>query len=137
MRFENWKPPEFNERGITKWNWMCQHHKNLKLGKFVDIGAFTYINAEYSVEIQDYVQIGSHCAIYSISTIDDNKGKVFIGRNVRIGSHSVIMPNVTIGENTIIGAFSFVKKDIPNNVLTYGTPVKIIRKLTDREKWRH
>ena len=43
------------------------------------------------------------------------------------------MPGVTIGENTIIGAFSFVNKNIPNNVLAYGTPVKIVRKLTEEE----
>jgi len=132
-RFKDWKYPEFDERGMTRWNWMCQHSENLKLGKYVDIGAFTYINAKYGVEIQDYVQIGSHCSIYSISTIDNKKGKVIIKRNARVGSHSVIMPGVTIGENSIIGAFSFVNKDVPDGVLAYGIPVKIIRKLTDKE----
>ena len=39
------------------------------------------------------------------------------------------MPGVTIGENAIIGAFSFVNKDIPDNVIAVGTPVKIIKKL--------
>ena len=132
-RFKNWQPPEFDDRGMTKWNWMCQYNKNLKLGKYVDIGAFTYINAKYGVEIQDYVQIGSHCSIYSISTIDNKKGKVVIKRNARIGSHSVIMPGVTIGENSIIGAFSFVNRDIPDNVIACGIPVKVVRKLTKDE----
>lgn len=109
---------------------MCQHHENLKLGEHVDIGAFTYINAKYGVEIQDNVQIGSHCSVYSHSTIDDKKGKVTIKRNARIGSHSVIMPGVAIGENSIIGAFSFVNKNIPSNVVVVGTPAKVIRKLT-------
>ncbi|MCD6108941.1 MAG: hypothetical protein J7J89_05705, partial [Thermoplasmata archaeon] len=45
----------------------------LELGKYVDIGAFTYINARYGVEIEDNVQIGSHCSIYSHSTIDNKK----------------------------------------------------------------
>ena len=132
-RFKNWQSPTFNEKGMTKWNWMCQHHENLKLGKYVDIGAFTYINALYGVELEDYVQIGSHCSIYSYSTIDDKKGKILIKRNARIGSHSVIMPAVVIGENSIIGAFSFVNRDIPDNVMAYGIPVKIIRKLTEKE----
>ena len=118
---------------MTKWNWMCQYYKNLKLGKYVDIGAFTYINAKYGVEIQDFVQIGSHCSLYSYSTIDNKKGKIVIKRNARIGSHSVVMPNITIGENSIIGAFSFVNKDIPDNVIAYGIPVKVIRKLSDEE----
>jgi len=132
-RFEKWEFPKFDERGMTKWNWICQYAENLKLGKYVDIGAFTYINAKYGVEINDYVQIGSHCSIYSISTIDNKKGKVVIKRNARIGSHSVIMPGVTIGENSIIGAFSFVNKDIPDGVMAYGIPVKVIRKLTEEE----
>lgn len=127
-RFKNWKYPEFDKRGLTKWNWMCQHREGLKLGKNTDIGAFTYINAKYGVEIQENVQIGSHCSIYSHSTIDNKKGKVTIKRNVKIGAHSVIMPGVTIGENSIVGAFSFVNKDIPSNVVVAGVPVKIIRK---------
>ncbi len=130
-RFKNWKYPEFDEKGMTKWNWMCQHHENLILGENVDIGAFTYINAKYSVEIQDNVQIGSHCSLYSISTIDNKKGKIIIKKNAKIGSHSLIMPGVTVGENSIVGTFSFINKDIPDNVLAYGIPVKIIRKLKD------
>ena len=127
-RFKNWKCPEFDEKGMTMWNWMCQYKENLKLGKNTDIGAFTYINAKYGVEIQDNIQIGSHCSIYSWSTIDNKKGKVTIKKNAKIGSHSVIMPSVTIGENCVIGAFTFVNKDIPDNISAFGIPVKIVRR---------
>jgi acetyltransferase-like isoleucine patch superfamily enzyme len=113
---------------------MCQHHENLILGKKVDIGAFSYINAKYKVELEDYVQVGSHCSLYSVSTIDNKKGKIVIKNNARIGTHSVVMPGITIGKNSIVGAFSFVNKDIPDNVLACGIPVKIIRKLTKEEK---
>ena len=124
-RFKDWKHPEFDSGGMTEWNWMCQYHENLKLGKETDIGAFTYINARYGVEIQDNVQIGSHCSIYSLSTIDDKKGKIIIKKNTKIGAHSVIMPGVTIGENATVGACSFVNKNIPDNAVAFGTPVKI------------
>ncbi len=127
-RFKNWKPPEFDERGLTKWNWMCQYHENLKLGKNTDIGAFTYINAKYGVEIQENVQIGSHCSIYSESTIDGKRGKVVIKRNARVGSHTVIMPGVTIGENAIVAACSFVTADVPEGTLVGGVPAKPIKK---------
>ncbi len=127
-RFKNWKKPEFDEKNMTIWNWMCQHHENLKLGKYVDIGAFTYINAKYCVNIEKNVQIGSHCAIYSISTIDNKKGKVVIKENARIGTHSTIMPGVTIGKNSVIGAHSFVNIDIPDNTIAFGIPVKIRKK---------
>ncbi len=126
-RFQDWKYPEFDSTGMTEWNWICQHHDNLKLGGNTDIGAFTYINAKYGVEIQDNVQIGSHCAIYSWSTIDDKKGKVTIGKDTRIGSHSVIMPGVTIGQSVIVGAFSFVTEDIPDNAVSLGIPAKVIK----------
>ncbi|NJE05559.1 acyltransferase [Thermococcus sp. M36] len=132
-RFKEWIPPKIEHGTLTKWNWMVQYPEGLKLGKYTDIGAFTYINAKYGVIIEDYVQIGSHCSIYSESTIDGKKGKVVIKRNARIGSHSVIMPGVTIGENSIIGAFSFVNKDIPDNVIAFGVPAKVFRKLTEEE----
>ena len=115
MRFEDWKYPDFEEGKLTKYNWVVQHKDKLKLGYKTDIGAFTYINAKNGVIMKDYVQIGSHCSIYSVSTIDNKEGKVILKKNCRISAHSIIMPGVTIGENSIIGAFSFVNKNIPNN----------------------
>jgi len=129
MRFNDWKYPEIEEGKLTEYNWLVQHKDKLKLGYKTDIGAFTYINAKNGVIIEDYVQIGSHCSIYSVSTIDNKEGEVILKKGCRIGSHSVVMPNVTIGENTIIGAFSFVNRDLPDNVVAVGIPVEIIRKL--------
>ena len=128
-RFENWKYPDIQEGKLTDYNWMVQYKENLKLGFKTDIGSFTYINAKNGVVIEDYVEIGSHCSIYSISTIDDKKGRVMIKKNCKIGSHSVIMPGVTIGENSIVGAFSFVNTDIPDDVVAYGVPAKVIKKI--------
>lgn len=128
-RFEDWNYPEVVEGKLTKYHWLVKDKDNLKIGYKTDIGAFTYINAKNGITIEDYVQIGSHCSIYSISTIDDKEGPVVLRRNCRIGSHSVIMPGVTIGENSIIGAFSFVNKDVPPNVVAIGVPSKVIGKL--------
>ena len=108
---------------------MVQHKDNLVLGESTDIGAFTYINAKNGVVIENNVQIGSHCSIYSISTIDNKKGKVVLKKNCKIGSHSVIMPGITIGENSIVGAFGFVNKDIPANVIAFGIPIKVVKKI--------
>ncbi len=55
------------------------------------------------------------------------KGKVILKKNCKIGTHSVVMPGVTIGENTIVGAFSFVNKSLPDNVTAYGVPARIIK----------
>ena len=43
------------------------------------------------------------------------------------------MPNVTIGENTIIGAFGFVNEDVPDIVVAVGVPAKVIRTLRKEE----
>lgn len=128
-RFKKWVKPEIKDGKLTKYNWMVQGVKNLKLGDETDIGAFTYINAKEGVVIEDFVQIGSHCSIYSVSTIDNKKGKVVLEKNCKIGAHSIVMPGITVGKNSIIGAFSFVNKDVPANVLAFGVPVKIIKNL--------
>lgn len=117
------------EGRLTKYNWMVQGVKSFTLGNKTDIGAFTYINASHGVVVEDNVQIGSHCSIYSVSTIDNKKGKITLKKNCKIGSHSVVMPGVTIGENSVIGAFSFVNKDIPANVVAFGIPAKVMRKI--------
>lgn len=128
-RFEGWKAPEINEGELTKYNWLVQNKDNLDLGYKTDIGAFTYINAKNKVVIEDYVQIGSHCSIYSVSTIDDKEGEVILKENCRIGTHSVVMPGVTVGKNSVVGAFSFVTEDIPDNVVAFGVPAKVVRKI--------
>ena len=128
-RFKNWKKPKILEGKLTRYNWLVRHKNNLELGCNTDIGAFCFINAEKGVVIEDYVQVGSHCSIYSVSTIDKKEGKVTLKKNCKIGSHSVIMPGVTIGENSIIGAMSFVNKDIPKNSVAFGVPAKVIRKI--------
>ena len=131
MRFKDWKYPDIEEGKLTEYNWVVQHKDKFKLGYKTDIGAFTYINAKNGVVIEDHVQIGSHCSIYSVSTIDNKEGQVILKRNCRIGSHSVIMPGVTIGENSIVGAFSFVNEDVPDNVVAVGVPAKVIKRIED------
>ena len=124
-----WEKPIIKHLVPTEWNWVVSCPENLELGEDVDIGIFTYIQARYGVVIEDNVQIGSHCSIYSISTIDNKEGQVRLKKNCKIGSHSVVMPGVTIGENSIVGAFSFVNQDIPDNVIAVGVPVKVIKQI--------
>lgn len=126
-RFKHWQYPQIEEGKLTKYNWIVQNKEGLELGFATDIGTFSYINAKYGVVIEDEVQIGSHCSIYSVSTIDDKKGKVVLKKNCKIGSHSTILPNVTVGANSIVGAHSLVLSDIPDNVVAFGIPAKVIR----------
>ncbi len=133
-RFSNWKYPEIVDGKPTKYNWVVQNLDGLKLGFATDIGAFSYINAQFGVVIEDFVQIGSHCSIYSLSTIDNKNGKVTLKKNSKVGSHSTIMPKVTIGENSIVGAHSLVLEDIPDNVIAFGVPAKVVRSIDKKDR---
>ena len=59
---------------------------------------------------------------------------VHIGRNCWIGAGALILPGVTIGDNTVIGAGSVVTKDIPANVVAVGNPCRILRPITEHDK---
>jgi acetyltransferase-like isoleucine patch superfamily enzyme len=101
-RFSSWEVPTIEHGKPTKYGWIAHHPENLKLGRFTDIGAFTYLNALYGIEIDEYAQFGSH---------------------------TTIMPGITIGENAIVGANSFVTRDIPKNTFFAGCPAKLIKEL--------
>ena len=118
---------------MTEWHWVVYHPENLKLSNDTDIGCFPSIHAQNGVEIEDFVQIGSHCTIYSLSSISTTDkpvcGKVTIKKGACIGSHSTVMPGVTIGEGAIVGAHSLVTEDIPPDCVAFGVPAKVVRQL--------
>lgn len=57
---------------------------------------------------------------------------VAIGRNVWIGMNSTVMPGVSIGDNSVIGAGSVVTRSIPTGVIAYGNPCRVIRPVGER-----
>ena len=59
---------------------------------------------------------------------------VHIGRNCWIGAGALIMPGVTIGDNTVIGAGSVVTKDIPANVVAVGNPCRVMRAINEHDR---
>ncbi len=59
---------------------------------------------------------------------------VHIGKNCWIGAGALIMPGVTIGDNTVIGAGSVVTKDIPSNVVAVGNPCRVMRPIGEHDK---
>ena len=59
---------------------------------------------------------------------------IHIEDNVWIGANCVVMPGITIGKNSIIGAGSVVTKDIPSDVIAVGSPCKVIREINDKDK---
>lgn len=59
---------------------------------------------------------------------------VHIGRNCWFGAGVMVMPGITIGDNTVIGAGSVVTKDIPDNVVAVGNPCKVLRAVSEEGK---
>lgn len=59
---------------------------------------------------------------------------IHIGKNVWIGANSVVLPGVTIGDNTVVGAGSIVTRDIPANVVAVGNPCRVMREISDRDR---
>ena len=57
-----------------------------------------------------------------------------IGKNCWLGAGVIVLPGVTIGDNSVIGAGSVVTKDIPANVVAIGTPCRVLRPIDERDK---
>lgn len=98
------------------------------------------------VTFGDNVFIAPNCVIstagHAIDAEQRAKGLEFalpinVGDNVWIGANVSVLPGVTIGSNTIIGAGSVVNKDIPEGVIAAGIPCKVIRKITEQDKEKY
>jgi sugar O-acyltransferase (sialic acid O-acetyltransferase NeuD family) len=87
-----------------------------KIGNYVNINRNS--NIGHHCMISDFVTINPGCTIVGDITLKDG---------VEIGAGTTILNDVTIGSNTIIGAGSLVTKNVPDNVVAYGNPCKIIR----------
>ena len=59
---------------------------------------------------------------------------IHIGKNVWIGAGAVIMPGITIGDNSVIGAGSIVTKDVPANCVAYGNPCRVVREIGEHDR---
>lgn len=95
------------------------------------------------VTIGDNVFIAPNCVISTAGHAIDSEQRangleialpITIGDNVWIGANVSVLPGVTIGSNSIIGAGSTVNKDIPEGVIAAGSPCKVIRKITEADK---
>ena len=59
---------------------------------------------------------------------------VHIGKNCWLGAGTIVLPGVTIGDNTVIGAGSVVTRDIPSNVVAVGNPCRVLREIGERDR---
>ena len=104
------------------------------LGKGVMINDNTSISAHTTignyVSLNRNASIGHHTIIEDFVNINPGAtiaGHVTIGKGTKIGMGAMVLDHIHIGKNSVIGAVSVVTKDIPDNVIAYGNPCKIIR----------
>lgn len=112
------------------------------------IGEATFINHGAYLMDAGKITIGSHCfigpncgmytAIHAMLPEERNRGierakPIVLGDNVWLGGDVTILPGVTIGSNTVIGAGSVVTKDIPSGVVAAGNPCRVMREITQAD----
>ena len=84
-----------------------------------------------NVTLAPNVHILAHDASTKYKLVYTKIGTVNIKDNVFIGANTIVLPNVTIGEDSIIGAHSIVTHDIPPNSLAFGVPARVVVKAED------
>ena len=110
--------------------------KNIKLGKEVFINMCCHFQDNGGIEIGDGSMLGSGVTIVTLNHDINPKKRcnafpkpVKIGKKVWIGANCTILPGVTVGDNSVIGAGSVVVKDIPTNSIAVGVPAKVIKNI--------
>lgn len=124
----------------------CDYGHNIEVGKNTFINYNCTIIDVGKVVIGDYCQIAPGVSLYTaghpVHPAARNTGYEYgidirIGNNVWIGGNSVIMPGVNIGDNVVIGAGSIVTRDIPSWSVAAGNPCKVIRKITEADRYTY
>ena len=121
----------------------CDYGFNIEVGRNLFINYNCTILDVAKVNIGDNVLIAPNVSIYTAGHplhADTRKTgyeygiPVTIGDNVWIGGNRIIMPGVTVGCNSVIGAGSVVTKDVPDWTVVAGNPARVIRKITDEDR---
>lgn len=116
----------------------CDYGFNIEVGENFFANTNLVILDEARVTFGDNVFIAPNCSFYTaghpLDVAQRNAGLEYslpirVGNNVWIGGNVCVMPGVTIGDNTVIGAGSVVVHDIPAGVLAAGNPCHVIRHL--------
>lgn len=119
-------------------NFFCDYGFNIEFGENCYINHNCVILDCAKVKFGENVLIGPNCGFYTaIHPLNaDERNQWFeytkpitVKDNVWFGGNVVVLPGVTIGKNSVIGAGSVVTKDIPDNVVAVGNPCKVLKKI--------
>jgi galactoside O-acetyltransferase len=118
-------------------------------GHHVHFGRGIYGNSNLTLVDDEHIYVGDYC-MFGPNVVIATSGHpvlpilrenhyvynlpVHIGRNVWIGSGVQILPGVTIGDNSVVGAGSVVTGDIPANTVAFGVPCKVVREIGEKDR---
>lgn len=131
------------ERFLIEPGFRCDYGFNIEIGED--------FFANYSLVILDCAPvrfgrncfIGPQCGIYTAVHPTDPKQRaagleyarpVTVGNDVWMGGHVTVLPGVSIGDGSIIGAGSVVTRDVPAGVVAAGNPCRILRSVTEKDR---
>lgn len=110
------------------------HGDKVRIGRNAIVMPNSLMMASGTITIEDNVQVAAYVKL--ISNNHDPYDRmiltcrpVVLRRNCWIGAGAVILPGVTVGENSIVGAGSVVTKDVPDNTVVAGNPAKFVKQL--------
>lgn len=117
---------------------ICDYGYNIEIGENFYSNHNLIILDGNKVKFGDNVFIAPNCSFYTAGHPLDVKTRnqgleyakpIEVGNNVWIGGNVVVLPGVSIGDNTVIGAGSVVTKDIPSNVVAVGNPCRVVKNI--------
>jgi serine O-acetyltransferase len=105
----------------------------IAISRTVELGSGIRLEHPNNITLNSRAQVGSNVTIYKGATIGSElRGKrigvPIVGNNVFIGINAVVLGGITIGNDVLISANSFVNFDVPSNSIVIGNPGKIISK---------
>ena len=133
-------------RFLIQPDFWCDYGYNIEIGEnfFANHGLKILDCAK--VKFGKNVMVAPNCGFYTAGHPIDFETRIkwleyaypiTVGDNVWFGGNVTVCPDVTVGNNSVIGAGSVVIKDIPDNVVAAGVPCKVIRKITEADKLKH
>lgn len=129
---------KMGENVVIQSPFWCDFGYNVEVGNnfFANHGCTMLDTAK--ITFGDNVFIGPSCGFHAAlhpldperrATWEETAEPIRVGNNVWFGAAVNVLPGVTIGNNVVIGAGSLVTSDIPDNVLAYGSPCRVIRQI--------
>ncbi len=156
--FNHTRPTELDKRNFLLKEMFAEIGENCYIeppfhanwgGAHVHFGRNVYCNFNLTmvddthIYVGDYTMFGPNVTVATAGhpilpelreKIYQYNAPVHIGRNCWIGAGALIMPGITIGDNTVVGARSVVTRDLPSNVIAVGNPCKVLRQINEHDK---